>query len=227
MTESETNVTQSFMDDQAVVERVLEHVRAGTTDEGDEVWHEPVENYRSDERLRRELAVLRRLPVPFCPSAALREPGAYVARQAAGVPILAVRGKDGKVRAFRNACRHRGAEVATGTGCTQAFVCPYHGWTYDLDGRLARIQHERGFPELDKATHGLVPVLAQERSGIVFVTQSGERSEQDPGGGLPDLLASDLDLIDTHDNETDVNWKVSLEGSIEGYHIRFGHRETF
>ena len=89
-----------FMNDQAVAERVLSHVRDGTTDEGDAVWREPVENYRSEERLRQELALLRRLPVPFCPSAALREPGAYVARQAAGVPILAVRGNDGKVRAF-------------------------------------------------------------------------------------------------------------------------------
>lgn len=218
---------QSFIDDQAVAERVLSHVREGTTDQGDEVWREPVENYRSEERLRRELAVLRRLPVPFCPSAALREPGAYVARQAAGVPIVAVRGKDGKVSAFRNACRHRGAEVARGMGCAKMFVCPYHGWTYGLDGRLTRVQHESGFPDLDKTIHGLVPVLAQERSGIVFVTQSGEPSEQDPGDGLPDLIAADQDLIDTHDNEVDANWKVSIEGSIEGYHIRFGHRDTF
>jgi len=216
-----------FMDDQAVAERVLSHVRDGTTDEGAEVWREPVENYRSEERFRRELALLRRLPVPFCPSVALREPGAYVARQAAGVPILAVRGKDGKVRAFRNACRHRGAEVASGMGCAKAFVCPYHGWTYGLDGRLARVQHERGFPGIDKSTHGLVPVLAQVRSGIVFITQSGQPIEQDPGEGLPDLIAADQDLIDTHDNEADFNWKVSIEGSIEGYHIRFGHPKTF
>jgi phenylpropionate dioxygenase-like ring-hydroxylating dioxygenase large terminal subunit len=215
------------MDDQAVAERVLSHVRNGTTDEGGEVWREPVENYRSEERLRRELAVLRRLPVPFCPSAALREPGAYVARQAAGVPILAVRGKDGEVRAFRNACRHRGAEVASDMGCASAFVCPYHGWTYGIDGRLARVQHERGFPGIDKSAHGLVPVLAQERSGIVWITQSGQPSGQDPGEGLPDLIAADQDLIDTHDNEVDANWKVSIEGSIEGYHIRFGHPETF
>ena len=213
----------NFIDDQAMAERVLSHVRDGTTDEGDEVWREPVDNYRSEARFRRELAVLRRLPVPFCPSAALRGPGSYVARQAAGIPILAVRGKDGKVRAFRNACRHRGAEVASGMGCAKAFVCPYHGWTYGLDGQLARVQHERGFPDIDKCTHGLVPVLAQESSGIVFVTQSGPPSEQDPGEGLPDLIAADQDLIDTHDNEADFNWKVSIEGSIEGYHIRFGH----
>ena len=218
---------QSFMSDQAVAERVLSHVRDSTTDLGEKVWREPVENYRSEERLRRELAVLRRLAVPFCPSAALREPGSYVAREAAGVPIFAVRGEDGKVRAFRNACRHRGAEVASGAGCTKMFVCPYHGWTYRLDGRLHRVPHEHGFPGLDKRSHGLDPVLAQERSGIVFVTQLAQANEHDPGEGLADLIGPEQDLIDTHDNEAEVNWKVSLEGSIEGYHIRFGHRDTF
>ena len=218
---------QSFMSDQAVAERVLSHVRDSTTDVGEEVWREPVENYRSEERLRRELAVLRRLAVPFCPSAALREPGSYVAREAAGVPILAVRGNDGQVRAFRNACRHRGAELASGMGCARTFVCPYHGWTYRLDGRLHRVPHERGFPDLDKRSHGLAPILAQERSGIVFVTQRAQANEHDPGEGLADLIGPEQDLIDTHDNEAEVNWKVSLEGSIEGYHIRFGHRDTF
>lgn len=216
-----------FLDDHAVIDRVLAHVRAGTTDEGDEVWREPVENYRNEERFRREVEVLRRLPVPFCPSAALREPGDYVARHAAGVPILAARGKDGEVRAFRNACRHRGAEVVNGSGCANAFVCPFHGWTYGLEGDLRRVQHERGFPDLDKSTHGLVPVLTEERSGIVFVNQSGQASDQDYGDGLPDLSASDLEVIKTSETEVDVNWKVSLEGAIEGYHIRFGHPETF
>jgi len=218
---------ETFMDDQAIIDRVLTHVREGTTDQGDEVWREPVENYRSEERFRRELALLRRLPVPFCPSAALREPGSYVARTAAGVPLLVVRGKDGTVRAFRNACRHRGAEVANGSGCAQKFVCPYHGWTYGLDGRLERVHEERGFPDLDKDTHGLVPVQAHERAGIVFVTQEPSANAPDPGEGLPDLIGPDQDLIDAHDNEADVNWKVSIEGSIEGYHIRFGHPDTF
>jgi phenylpropionate dioxygenase-like ring-hydroxylating dioxygenase large terminal subunit len=215
------------MDDPEVVERVLSHVRNGTTDEGDEVWREPVENYRGEERLRREFAVLRRLPVAFCPSAALREPGDYLARHAAGVPIVAVRGKDMEVRAFRNVCRHRGAELASGMGCSKAFVCPFHGWTYGLDGQLRRVQHERGFPDVDKSTYGLVPVLAQERSGIVFVTQNEQPDERDPGEGLPDLSSGDLDLLETKDKEVEVNWKVLVEGAIEGYHIRFGHPETF
>ncbi len=221
------SATQSFMDDQAVIERVLSHVQDGTTDRGDEVWREPVENYRSEDRFRRELALLRRLPVPFCPSAALRQPGSYVARTAAGVPLLVVRGQDGTLRAFRNVCRHRGAEVASGTGCARTFVCPYHGWTYGLDGRLERVHQETGFPDLDKDTHGLVPVRVQERSGIVFVTQDPSAPERDPGEGLPELIGPDQDLIAAHDNEADINWKVSIEGSIEGYHIRFGHPDTF
>ena len=217
----------SFMSDQAVAERVLSHLRDGTTDVGDEVWREPVENYRSEERFRRELEVLRQLAVPFCPSAALRAHGSYLAREAAGVPILAVRGEDGQVRAFRNACRHRGAEVVSGEGCAKAFVCPYHGWTYQLDGRLHRVPHEYGFPDLDKSSHGLAPVQVQERSGIVFVTQSPQANGHGPGETLPELIAPDQDVIDTHGDVVDVNWKVSLEGSIEGYHIRFGHRKTF
>lgn len=218
---------QGFMDDQAIAERILSHVANGATDTGDEVWREPVDNYRSEERFQQEIALLRRMPVPFCPSAALREPGAYVARDAAGVPIVAVRGEDGEIRAFRNSCRHRGAELVSGLGSIKSFVCPYHGWSYRLDGSLQRIPHEQGFPGLDKETHGLVPVLAQERSGIVFVTQEPSGDEADAIGPLPDLLPPGHDVIDVHGDVSEFNWKLSLEGSIEGYHIRFGHRDTF
>src|SRR5215813_1498448 len=111
------------MDDQSVAQRVLDHIANGTTDTGDSVWREPVANYRSPDRLQVELAILRRAPTPFCPSAALPEAGSFVAREAAGVPLVVVRGTDGVVRAFRNACRHRGMQVATGSGCTRAFTC--------------------------------------------------------------------------------------------------------
>jgi nitrite reductase/ring-hydroxylating ferredoxin subunit len=88
------------------------------------------------------------------------EIGSYVAREAAGIPLVVVRCSDGQVRAFRNACRHRGMQVASGTGCTRAFVCRYHGWTYNLEGRLRHIPHEAGFPGFDKDAHPLVPVTA-------------------------------------------------------------------
>jgi phenylpropionate dioxygenase-like ring-hydroxylating dioxygenase large terminal subunit len=212
------------MSDPQVAARVLDHIANGTTDAGAEVWREPVENYRSPTRLEAEIAVLRRFPTAFCPSAALAENGAFVAREAAGVPILAVRGQDGKVRAFRNACRHRGMRLAEGAGCANAFMCRYHGWTYGLDGQLRHVPHEQGFPGLDKATHGLVPVTAEERHGIVFVTQDGNANPLDD---LPELIAKDQVLYAATEREIEANWKIFLEGFLEGYHIRATHPETF
>jgi len=218
----------SLSDDQTVVRRILDHIDNKTTDLSETTWREPVEHYRSEERLAAELAlVLRRYPTPFCPSAALPAIGFYVARDAAGTPLLAVRGADGQVRTFRNACRHRGTQLASGSGCEKAFMCRYHGWTYGLDGQLRHVPHEHGFPGLDKSTRGLVPVETVELHGLVFVTQ-----ETPPltGAGLdqlPPLLAPSQRLVQTTEREVRVNWKTLVEGFLEGYHIRATHPETF
>jgi phenylpropionate dioxygenase-like ring-hydroxylating dioxygenase large terminal subunit len=214
----------SRFDDQSVVQRVLEHIEQGTTDTGAGVWHEPVANYRSQARLDAELALLRRTAVPFCPSAALPEKGSYVARDAAGVPLVAVRGSDGVVRAFRNACRHRGTQIATGSGCAKSFVCPYHAWTYTLEGKLRHVPHEEGFPGLDKNLHGLTPVHAEERLGLIFVNQEASAAS---GDALPEILRAGRQVFATTERELAVNWKIFLEGFIEGYHIRFTHPESF
>ncbi len=218
-----------LLSDAAVIERVLDHIDNKTTDVGDQGWREPIDNYRSTERYLAEVALLKRLPVPFCPSAALPDTGSYVARTAAGIPLVVVRGEDGTVRGFRNACRHRGNQVAKGSGCVKAFVCGYHGWTYRLDGRLQHIPHDYGFPGLEKSEHSLVPVDACERQGLVFVTQ-----EDSVGNGaldglddVPDLLTPDQKIFASGDNVSDVNWKLNMEGTLEGYHIKPTHRETF
>ena len=219
---------KSGMNDQAVAQRVLDHIANGTTDVGDVVWREPVANYLSAERLQAEVAcVLRRTPTPFCPSAALPEIGSYVAREVAGIPLVVVRGNDGQVRAFRNACRHRGMQVASGTGCARAFVCRYHGWTYNLEGRLRHIPHEAGFPGFDKEAHPLVPVAATERFGLVFVTQDEPALGDDSLGGLERLIAPDQRLFATGERDFEVNWKIFLESFIEGYHIKSTHPESF
>jgi phenylpropionate dioxygenase-like ring-hydroxylating dioxygenase large terminal subunit len=216
-----------FADDRSVVQRILDHIDQQTTDLSDSTWREPLENYRSEERLAAELTlVLRRYPTPFCPSAALPEAGSYVARDAAGTPILTVRGTDGQVRGFRNACRHRGTQLAAGSGCEKAFVCRYHGWTYGLDGRLRHVPHEHGFPGLDKDTRGLAPVETVERHGVVFVTQD----EAPPGASLddlPELIPPTLRLFRTNELDVPANWKILAEGFLEGYHIRPTHRDTF
>lgn len=216
------------MDDRAVAQRVLDHIANGTTDLGDATWREPVANYLSAERLQAETErVLRRTPTPFCPSAALPEVGSYVAREAAGVPLVAVRGSDGRVRTFRNACRHRGMQVAEGTGCARAFVCRYHGWTYNLEGRLRHIPHEAGFPGFDKDANPLVPVTTTERFGLVFVTQDEPARGDDSLAGLDRLIAPDQRLFATKEQDFEVNWKIFLESFIEGYHIKSTHPESF
>ena len=217
-------MTFVLSDDATVVQRIFDHIDRRTTDESEAIWREPVANYRSPERYAAELALIRRLPVPFCPSVALPDTGSYFAREAAGTPILAIRGKDGRVRAFRNACRHRGTKLADGGGCAKVFECRYHGWTYDLDGGLRHVPHQQGFPGLDRSTRGLVPVHAVEQSGLVLVTQEPPRDEP---GELPPLLSPSHRLLGVTDFETPANWKVLVEGFLEGYHIRYTHPETF
>ena len=213
--------------DAELLDHILNHIDNGTTDLGDEDWFEPVENYTSPLRFDAERRLMRRLPIPFCPVAALPTAGSYVARASAGVPLVVVRGLDGSIRAFRNACRHRGMQLADGSGCTKIFRCNYHGWAYRLDGRLEYVPHEHGFPDLDKNSNGLVPVHEVEiRSGLVFITQD------EPVGlgaldSLPDLLTENQVLFDSSESVEDINWKLTAEGTLEGYHIKPTHPESF
>ena len=225
---SESNIipTVSLLNDQEAIERIFTHIDNGTTDLGDTVWREPVENYHSQERFDAEIALLRSLPIPFCPSVALPEKGSYIARKSAGTPLVVARGKDGKVRAFINACRHRGMQVASGSGRAQAFVCPYHAWSYGLDGSLKAIPGEEGFPGLATEDHGLVEVSAMEKGGLVYVMQKGEIS--------PEMLENSRDyfspgqqLFKQSENTDQANWKLLTETLLEGYHIKSLHKKSF
>src|ERR1700759_5723107 len=160
--------TRAVADDVQIVRRVLAHIDAGTTDEG-EVWREPVENYLEPTRFADELRLLRSLPSVFIPSATIPNPGDHVERVCFGTPLFAVRGNDGRARVFRNACRHRGMPLVEGRGCSRALVCRYHGWTYRLDGSLSHVPHADAFPDLDSAARGLVEVTSSEVDGIIVI----------------------------------------------------------
>jgi phenylpropionate dioxygenase-like ring-hydroxylating dioxygenase large terminal subunit len=214
-----------YLDDVAVLARVLEHLDAGTTDLGPTVARIPVAHYLDPVRLDRELELMRRHPVPFCPSAVVADPGSFHAREAAGVPMVVVRDRDGLVRAFRNSCRHRGTALASGSGCATSLVCPFHGWVYALDGSLSHIPHEHGFPGLDRAGRGLVPVACTERAGLIWIDQDGAGSFASVQG-LPGLMEGQI-LVSRTDIPVAANWKVLTEGFLEGYHIRATHRSTF
>jgi len=217
----------ALLDDVAVAQRIFDHIDHGTTDVSEGVWREPVEHYRSGERFAAERELLRHGTVAFCPSAALPTPGSYLARDACGTPIVAVRGADGVVRGFRNACRHRGARVASGSGCEKAFVCRYHGWTYGLDGALLHVPHEHGFPGLDRETRGLVPIPTSERQGLVFVGLGDVPPDAAALDALPALIPPGRRLVHTGEQELPINWKIFVESFLEGYHIRTTHRGTF
>ncbi|GAA5157644.1 ring-hydroxylating oxygenase subunit alpha [Pseudonocardia eucalypti] len=220
---------RTLADEQAVAQRILDHIDHHTTDLSEHTWREPVANYRSTERFERELAeVFRRCPTPVCPSAAVSAPGDYLARDVAGTPILVARGRDGVVRAFRNACRHRGVPLADGAGCGRtAFVCRYHGWTYGLDGALRHVPDGYGFPDLDPAEHGLVPVRTEERHGLVFLTQDEPAHHNDALDELAGLIPPDAHLHGTTQIDIPANWKIVMDGFLEGYHLRATHRQTF
>lgn len=215
-----------LLSDAQVIERIFHHIDNKSTDTADTVWHEPVDNYLSEERFQAEIQLLRQIPVPFCPSAALPQTGSYVARTAALTPILVVRGSDGVVRAFRNACRHRGMPVAQGSGCAAALTCPYHAWSYGLDGRLKFMPGEEGFPGLDKDKHGLIPVQADEKNGVIFVTQEKAISTASMDE-MPQVLKPDQQVFQATEFSDKANWKLLCETSMEGYHIKALHNESF
>ncbi len=216
-----------LMPDEDIVSRIFDHIDNKTTDLGQSSWKEPVTNYRSLERFEAELALFRSCWIVFCPSTALSKSGDYIARDAAGVPLIVVRGSDGQVRAFRNACRHRGVQVANGQGCASMFVCPYHGWAYGNDGSLRSVPHKEGFPGLDKENRGLVALDCLEENGLIFVKQSTGTDDNAPKTILPEIVPDGYRVIKSETLEIEANWKLHLESSLEGYHIRSTHQKTF
>jgi choline monooxygenase len=224
-------------DDVEIVRRILAHIDAGTTDEG-EAWREPVENYLDPGRFADELQLLRSMPSVFAPSAAISSPGDHVDRDAFGVPLFAVRGRDRRARVFRNACRHRGMALVEGAGCSPALVCRYHGWTYRLDGSLSHVPHADAFPDLDESTRGLVEVASREVDGLIIVgpldTPKASQARADAamaaltdGSPWRDKLLPAEQLLYVESTRREMNWKVLVEQFLEGYHIRSTHTNTF
>ena len=216
----------ALLNEQKIIERIFNHIDNKTTDLGDTVWKEPVTNYLFEERFESEIALLRRIPVPLCPSAMLLENGSYVSRKAAGTPLLVVRGDDGKVRAFINGCRHRGMPVAKDSGCARSFVCPYHSWTYGLDGELRYIPGHSGFPGVELQDNGLVEVGAVEKGGLVYVNQNGP-IDSSMLEDTPEFFDREQPFLSQSDYTDQANWKLINETTMEGYHIKSLHKQSF
>jgi phenylpropionate dioxygenase-like ring-hydroxylating dioxygenase large terminal subunit len=129
----------------------MSHIEAGTTARTAEVRWNRGEVYTSGERLKLEKERLfDTYPLVAGLSGDVPEPGSFIAQDAAGTPFILTRGHDGKVRAFLNACRHRGTRlIDQERGRVLRFSCPFHAWTYDLNGKLIGLPEKESFGELD------------------------------------------------------------------------------
>ncbi len=221
--------------------QVLAHLEAGTTDLAAQSAAVPITTYTSNELLQQEQNVLfRQYPLMLCLSCQISNPGDYLTEDKAGVPIIIVRGLDGVARAFLNVCRHRGARLAEGQGNTKRrLVCPYHAWSYDLDGTLAGIPHSKdAFPDLDRSCHGLQVLPIEEKYGMIFVTPTATMANN--GGqnqNIDDHLAglgpelenygfADYHHYQTREMRLKFNWKLVVDTFLEPYHFGFLHRDS-
>ena len=162
------------------------------------------------------------------------EPGQFFGCDIAGEPVLVTRAADGAVRAFSNVCRHRGAELCSGPGSGNVIRCPYHGWTYSLDGALHGAPEFEGVADWDRAQVRLPRFRAEVWGPYVFVCQD----PQAPGladvlGAIPAEVAKIGCPVDRlrfacrRDYTIECNWKVYVDNYLEGYHVPAAHPSLF
>ena len=157
--------------------------------------------------------------------------GDYLAFDTAAGPALVIRGEDGRLRAFANSCRHRGAELLSGQGNCPVIVCPYHAWSYGLDGRLKGAPHMGDVEGFEAADFALAPMRLETWAGFIFVTvDSKAPSLQEHLGDLPERFAcydpESLRCTRRVEFEVTANWKLLAENALEAYHTGTVHRAT-
>lgn len=220
-----------------LLKRLLHYVDTSTTAMADAPWQNDVSVYTDAAHFAREQQILfRQHPILMGFASEWAAPGDFRTDDYAGVPILIVRGRDGKLRAFLNVCRHRGAKVAAGCGKAGVFVCPYHAWTYDLSGKVRGIPDERSFPDVRPERSSLVELPLCEKHGLVWVIptpadDAAAEFDVDPwlGGLGPELASFEFASWAFYDKRVipeSMNWKILVDTFHEGYHIGFLHRES-
>jgi len=157
--------------------------------------------------------------------------GDYTAFSLAGVPLVVLRDEAGALRAFANSCRHRGTPLLEGDGRCDHIICPFHGWTYGLDGRLGgapRMERAEGF---HKGDYGLLPFRIEARDGFVSVCLGKDAPDLDDWlGDFSTMHApwalGDMVSVRRRELEVDCNWKAFLEVFNDYYHLPYVHRDT-
>lgn len=195
----------------------------------------PVSFFLDEDQFKLEQdKVFHKLPVVVTLSCLLREPGSVMAHDGYGVPIIVTRDQNGTARAFLNACQHKGAMLIEDSEIHKVsrLTCPYHAWTYGLNGDLVGVPRESSFGSLDKTCKGLKSLPCKEVGGLIWVILDKD-AEPDFSILGPDLRA-DLDSLELEHSHcygrktfhVNANWKLVMEPFLEAYHVRRLHSTT-
>jgi nitrite reductase/ring-hydroxylating ferredoxin subunit len=179
-------------------------------------------------------AVFRSVPVIACPSAQLPDPRSYYQVEITDVPVLVTRNKDGVAKAFANVCRHRGMKLCQDTDTVKAgrLVCPYHAWTYDVDGKLIGIPRAETFPGIERKDLGLLELPCVEAGGLIWVgldadnppdfsTVTGELADDFDALGL-----GGMHVFDKATFPVKANWKLVMDSMLDSYHVTRLHKDS-
>ncbi len=220
---------------QAIASRLFAHIDAKSTDRVAEEMSIEEREYCDPERARLETELVARNPRMVASSHELTGSGKFLRVNGGSGDILVVRQADQTVRALRNVCRHRCAMVeGRPSGVTKSFSCPYHGWTYGLDGSLIKLpDHADSFTNVNLGDFSLHELPVAERHGMIWVLDKGDgplEIEKYLGSDIDDELG-DLNLNSYHLYRTETfhqpaNWKLIMDGFLEVYHVRYLHPRT-
>ncbi len=231
----ETRRTQA----RSVRQRLVAHIAAGgATDLAPAVLRLPAHCYTDPVRWAAERRTLfEELPLIACLARDIPLPGDRTVFEAAGHSVLILRDDGGRVRAFRNRCAHRAAQLmrsgdGPGLGRGRRIVCPFHGWSYDLSGRLANAPGRAGFDSQTLENCRLSPVAVAEKDGVVFVRLQGDEPLDLPGHLrdfaplLETLELADMAPVQTSRLEARTNWKIAIDTYAESYHFGVLHARS-
>lgn len=195
----------------------------------------PASVYTDESRFERERdGLFLSLPLVVGHQSQIPEPGDTLVYDWLGLPLITLRDKRGEVGTFMNVCRHRGMRLLQDEGRTsiRSLVCPYHQWTYGLDGELRNVPRAECFESLDTSDYGLVRLPTEVCHGLIWMQPTPDRPmdlDAHLAGLGPDL--DRLDLPDFHFwkqsvKTVDCNWKLVQDAFLDGYHVVRLHRKT-
>ena len=214
------------------MEDIVKHLGEYLTLNHDQARSMPPEFYTSEEvfeveqnRLfRREWACLGRIQQ-------IPKAGDYFATELMNEPLIVVRTKSNEIRVLSNVCRHRGTVLVEGSGNTKSFTCPYHAWSYNLDGELGRAPLIEDRTDFDQRNCRLPTFSSEVWGGFIYVNLDGTAPSLSPQlEGLSALIQHYHmdDMVELHAETSvwDTNWKCLTENFMEGYHLSTVHRKT-